>query len=294
MTRTALWDTPWKHCSAANSLSSIFVMSTPFRIVPVLAVAMVLTALPAVAAADDGTDTEPPSQQEDAQTALDYYNEAGHAYQQGHYERAAELLERAWNKDNKLVYRYNQILALEAAADYDAALQLLDDHEQALRDHDDFADIDDIRRDLEEAIAQRDRAEPITLDAPDRDIPEEEPFDLLAWSLIGTGTAALAGGIVVSSGVLIGDTIDRIEAANDEGVDVVYGDSEYDPQQDKSRLRTHQWLGAGLLVGGAALGTTGGILLWTGDTPDDDSQARVRLQPMVDIDSVGAMLNADF
>ena len=267
-------------------------MNSVTRIYPVVTAVVLLLLVPTTAMGDQ-------QQVDDADQALQYYQDAGEAYQQGEYERAAELLERAWERDEQLVYRYNQILALEGAGHYDRALELLDDYQPKLADHDDFGDIDEIRSDLEEAIALRDAEEADDdttdkIDPPDDVEPVDQPANVLAWSLTGGGAALFSTGLLLSTGVFIGDTIDRIETAADDGVQAVYDDTDYDPDDDLGTLRTHRWLAAGMLIGGAAIGATGAVMLYSTPDSDPDAHTQVTLRPMVDIFSAGAMLEARF
>ena len=258
----------------------------------VLATVVLVAGIPVVGVADESPDAD--------QQALDYYAQAGEAYEEGQFERAAELLERAYDHDERLVYRYNQILALEAAGDYDAALALVEDYQDKLDDHEDFEDIAEIRGELEEAVEPDEPEEQDDVEEVDEQIePADEPREapnLVGWSLVGGAGASLAGGLVVGSGVLIGDTVDRLESAGDQGEDAVYGDTDYSRDDDLSTLRTHRWLTAGLLVGAAALGGAGAAVLWSDRQGGDDAAARggVQLHPTVDIDSVGAMFTFDF
>ena len=57
-----------------------------------------------------------------AEEAAEYYSQATTAYQSGDYLKAADLLDLAFGKNPDLVYKYNRILALQAAGDYDKAL----------------------------------------------------------------------------------------------------------------------------------------------------------------------------
>lgn len=243
-----------------------------------------------------GSPDEPAVEPEPEERATDYYREARQAYGEGRYDRAAELLGQAWEADPNPIYRYNQILALQGAGDYEKALQLLDDHEQQLSEADDFEDIDEIRDELNEAIADRQRAdESDALEDPEVAAPESDS-NLAGWSLVGVGGASLATGVVMSTGVVIGDTIDRLETSANEGVDEVYAETDHDRDADLSRLKTHRWISAGLLIGGLAAGTTGTLMLRSGDDAGttDDAAGSVELRPTVDNDFVGTMLEGRF
>lgn len=269
---------------------------TVFRQLSLLAVAtMLVMSMPLVTTADEPAD-------EGEQRALAYYEEAGEAFGEGRYHRAAELLELAYEYDPILTYRYNQIIALEGAGDYEKALELIDQYEDQMVSSEEFADIVDIREDLQEAIAQR-SADDEVAEADDEDVeeldepadvkPVERDLDILGWSLTGVGAASFGTGVVVATGVLIDDTIDRLETSASEGVEAVYGDNDYDRDADISTLKTHQWLSAGLLVGGVAASATGGALLWSSRSSGEPAPS-VQLHPAVDNHTFGAMLKGKF
>ncbi len=236
------------------------------------------------------------------QRAAEFYGEAGQAYADGHFERAAELLDRAYRYDDNPLYRYNEILALEGAGEYETALELLDAHKEELEDLEGTDDIDELRTDLEEAAEdRRKRAEkPDAVEIPDEPRDEESVDDgphIAGWTLVGTGTAALAGGLVVGSGILIDDTIDRLEGSTTpEDARQIYDDTPHDRDDDEATLRTHQFLAAGLLTGGVVAAATGASLLWldAGSESAADPGASMSLQPYVTTDGSGLLLHRRF
>lgn len=261
-----------------------------------LAACLMLIATPAVGDEPvEETETEEVDSA-DEERAMQYYQDARKAYGEGRYDRAAELLGLAYEYDPQLVYRYNQILALQGAGRYDEALELVGEYDEQMRADAEFDDIDEIGDELR-AARDDDRVEELAeLDAADEaDEPEPESSDALAWTLAGGGAATFATGLLFGSGVLIGDTIDRLEnSTTPEARDEIYGGQLYDRDEDLGTLRTHQVLSAVLLAGGAILGATGGVMLGMSDGDDGEPTATIDLQPAVDADRQGIMITGRF
>jgi len=232
------------------------------------------------------------------QTAMDYYEEARGAYADGNYDRAAELLGLAWEHDDNIIYRYNQILALQGAGDYHRALELVDEYEDRLRGSEMIGDIDEIRDDLHQARDARRTAHSAdgseTLDRPASG--DDTGASPLAWSLVGTGGASFAAALVVGSGLLINDTVDRLENSRTiDGRRQIYSNGEHDRDADLQALTNHRRLAVGLAAGGAIISAAGGLLLWSNRSPGAAGEtAALRLAPMVDIDTTGAALRGRF
>ena len=257
-----------------------------------------LTALfflaPATALADDLTDEE---------VAAEYYEEASQAYESGEFDRAADLLGRAFERDPNPVYRYNEILALQGAGNYERALALVDEFEEDLHQVSSKEDITEIRAELNEAIDARDAERRAAEKANEPDEPagiepppasdDAEGSNLLAWSLIGSGGAALGAGLFFGSGLLIADDVDRLEQSADG--DDIYTDSEFSYDDDRSTLRTHRILSGALLAGGfvaAATGTT--MLILGGGSDTDTGVSSLRIEPTFGADGAGALLGGRF
>ena len=232
------------------------------------------------------------------QAALDYYEEARGAYANGNYDRAAELLGLAWEHDDNIIYRYNQILALQGAGDYARALELIDRYDDRLRASEMIDDIDEVRADLRQARDARrtadseDGADTVGLPDPGDDAGGNP----LAWTLIGTGGASFTAALVVGSGVLISDTVDRLENSRTvDGRRQIYSDGDHSRDADLQALTNHRRLAIGLAAGSALLSATGGFLLWSNRSSGvDEPTARLRLTPVVGIDTTGAALSGRF
>ncbi len=276
-------------------------MTKYFRLAAAIIVA--LTFIAPTAAADEPAQVESPDAE---QQAAEAYSEASEAYAAGQFDRAAELLDLAFDYDPDLIYRYNQLLAYLGMADYEAGIALLDEYQKAMEKDARFDDIGELREEFEEAIAEReprDEArqeqqleEPAAISAPPTTTDEaEDSGNLLGWTMVGSGSALLAGGLVIGSGVLIGDQIDRIEGSRTaESQQQIYGGEPIDRQDDLDTLRTHRILSAVLLSVGAVASATGGLLLWRSSSSTDDTTSSLRLDPMLDDDRRGAVLHGRF
>ncbi len=277
-------------------------------------VAIASTPLFASAFAGDGPGEEL-TEEEAAQRATDYYQEASQAYANGEFERAADLLNRAFAHDADLIYLYNQVMALMGVGDYDRALKLLAEHEQSLLDDERFDDIAELRTELEDYLAAREEQERRAEEQraqreqeqqaqeqaaleEDMDAPfEEEESNSLGWGLAGSGAATLATGLFFGSGILVSDHIERIEGSrtpDDERA--VYDDVSFDRDDDLSTLRTHRVLSAVFLSSGVILTATGGVLLKRGSDSESGTGEglTLRLKPTLSTDRVGAVLRGRF
>ncbi|TXD32341.1 hypothetical protein FRC96_17925 [Lujinxingia vulgaris] len=247
--------------------------------------------------------------QDDARArATQFYEQASEAYSQGHFARAIDLLERAFAHDQNLVYKYNQILAYQGLGEYEEALRILDIYAEPMESDGRFDDIMEIRAQLEEAIAEKDAAvveapkggettEETPVEAPAIEAPpevEDAQPNVLAWSLIGAGGVALAGGALFGSGVLIGDTIERIEnSTTPEGLQNTYtGDRTRD--DDLDQLSTHRTLTVAFLAGGVVLGAAGTTLLVLDQRTDRDDSATLSISPAAGPGFAGASLRGQF
>ena len=258
--------------------------------------------LPITAFADGGAaDDEVPTNTE---RAADYYQEASEAYSTGQFDRAAELLALAFEYDPDLIYRYNQVLAHLGQGDYEAGLSVLDDYEVAMKQDGRFDDVDELRQELEEALQDRqqravaeeaaseDSAEPETDDAevePPPTFHTDDTSNVIAWWLVGTGSAFFAVGTFYASGIPLRNHIDRIERSRTpEGEREVYDGITFERQDDLDTLRTFQILSVVLLASGAAAGGTGFFLLRR------NRSSELSLQPAVDNHGVGALVRGRF
>ncbi len=80
--------------------------------------------------------------------AREYYKRAQKLYQQGRFERAAKLLDEAYDEEPNLTYQYNRIRALQGAEKYQKALDVLEAYEQPLLDADGYENVQSLKRKL--------------------------------------------------------------------------------------------------------------------------------------------------
>ncbi len=265
-----------------------------------LILALVLTlAGPAWADDDAGTDAATDvgdEAEEDTRTpqerATEYFRQAREAYANGHFDDAEHLLARAFAHDQNMIYKYNRILALEGAGRFEEALGLLDVYGQVLRSDERFDDIDEIEEGIREAheaaLAAASPDEPVEpVDPPERPDDTDGP-NVLALGLLGGGGVAVGAGLIFASGVLIGDTIERLE---DPEAQQIYNGGEFDRDADLRTLRTHQITSVVLLAAGAGAAGAGAFFLVRGD---DEQAVSLELTPEVGPAFTGAWLRARF
>ncbi len=227
--------------------------------------------------------------------AAEFARQARVAYSAGRYDEAADLLERAFAHDTNLVYMYNRVLALVGAQRFEDAERVLDVYGDVLRDDERFDDIDEIAEGVREGreaalaaesgeeVEEESQVEPV--EAP----PEVESGpDVLALSLMGGGGAVLGTGILLSSGVLIGDRIERLENPDVVGA---YEGSEFARDDDLRALRSHQVLSAVLLAAGAGAVGAGAFLYVRGS---GDREGAVSVEFEAGPGSAGAVVRGRF
>lgn len=112
------------------------------------------------------------------------YERALEAKQQGAYDDALQLLEQAYIADARPAYLYERILVLEAMGEHRLALDLLEAHRTELAGAEDVGNLMVVEQRLQETLAQ-------TSSAGGRG-----DADILGWSMVGGGTAFVAGGVV--------------------------------------------------------------------------------------------------
>lgn len=266
----------------------------------------------------------------DADRAAEYYQQATDAYQEGELRKAADLLERAYAEDPDLVYQYNRILALEGLNDFDQALRVLDIFEEPMKRDTQkrFEDIGEIRDRLVQAREAADKKvepekkpaeEPGKADSPepgtieDPDTPPKKTDsgpNILAWSLLGSGVVSATVGGLFAGAVFAGDAADNVGCVSDNsgGADPVpanraqaalqtcYPNQSNYPAayeaytSDQDTLSSHQILSIVFLSAGAALATTGIVLMLT----DSDAEGSATLGPYMSSDEAGAVFNLTF
>ncbi|RAL23129.1 hypothetical protein DL240_09615 [Lujinxingia litoralis] len=238
--------------------------------------------------------------QDDAhERATAFYQEASEAYSQGRFGRAVDLLEQAFAHDPNLIYRYNQILAYQGMGKLDEALRMLDIYAETMAQDGRFEDLPELRGQLEAAIAERDaapEATPAPAPAPLAAPPEaaEPASNVMAWSLVGAGGVALAASALFGSGLLIDDTLERLEVSRTEGTaHPVYAGAQ-SRNDDVSQLRTHQTLTVAFLAGGVALGAAGATMLFLNPRASEPDAGALHIAPMFTGRSAGAILGGRF
>ncbi len=206
--------------------------------------------------------------------ALEYYEQAKSAYGSGEFQRAANLLERAYAEDPDLIYQYNRIRALQAQGRYDEALRVLNIYKGPMsRDEEKrFDDIAAIEGQLREQIKKQESQPPKEdpKDPEETTPPVEDPKDpvdvedpgatdgddgastkkIIGWSMVGVGAATLIPGLILSSGALLPETSDP--------------DYEDTRQTQIITAATLDAVGAGLTIAGV-------ILVLTADGGEDES-----------------------
>ncbi len=241
----------------------------------------------------------------DAATATEYYNQATVAYQQGDYQKAADLLDKAFGADTDLVYKYNRILALQALGDHEKALSELNTMYGPMKadDQNRFEDIDDIKGQLESSIQAKQNA--AVVEEPDVVIEEPAPAakkgpNIPAFALMGAGALLLGTGGLLSTGVFVpGEIRDCLDGnctdvqafedppmTRDEAID-----------HSESVQTTHRIAAVSFLAGGAIVGAVGVVLLVldSGDEPRESvGLDSLQLSPVFSHDGVGAAAHFRF
>jgi hypothetical protein len=277
-----------------------------------LAVLIAITiALPSAAWADDA-----------AAAAAEYYNQATLAYQQGDYQKAADLLDQAFGKNPDLVYKYNRILALQALGDYKTALAELNTMIGPMKadGQNRFEDVEQIQAQLEAAVAaQTDDPNPEgdPIEEPDPVAPVEKGPNYLALGLIGGGIALLGTGIVFVTGVLLPRDVktclglladsdgceDYFDSLGDDDEPFIIEDEGRPPRPGtiedaeefaRDTVGTHQVVAVTLMAGGAVIGAVGAILLVLDSGSEAPPAQSVQFFPVVGPDRVGAGLQLRF
>lgn len=180
----------------------------------------------------------------DVETAQQYYRQASEAYQNGDLERAADLLERAYAEDPNLVYQYNRILALKGLGKFKEAMRVLEIYENPMMDDDQqrFTDVQEIKSDLEKAIAEQEANRAKDGDGKDGDGKDGDGEDgdkdgdgeggdgedgdgktspppaegsWVGYTLLGAGAVTTGLGVLFASGALVSEELDRASCASE-------------------------------------------------------------------------------
>lgn len=248
-------------------------------------------------AAETGTETTEEPQRSAADRARDLQARSAVAFDAGEFNRAVDLLERAFALHPEIGYIYNRIRALEGAHRYEEGLALLETFREALIDDSGSDDINSMEEDLITGLSRLrgddDPLEPTDPVAPPPTV--DSGPDILAISLLGGGGLALGSGLLLASGLLISDTIDRLESPQQDAQDLYYGDAApFDRDADLRTLRTHQILSAVLIAGGAATAGAGAFFLLRGNPDQSAPGVTLELTPAAGPTFTGATLRARF
>lgn len=230
------------------------------------------------------------------QQARELHKQAKSAYDQGDFERAAELLEKAYDEDPNVVYQYNRIRALEGAEQFDRALDILAEYRDEMR-AEGYSDLGKLKQTLEEKRQRKaNRSDdasgdsttasqsPGTMEGPsgssgptDAGSAKFRPTPL-TWVLWGVSVGSLIPGGLLATGLFV----DR---------------------NNTDAVRTQRLTSAILLGTGALTGAAGGLTLLLnknsgntarGPTPQNASGPSVRIAPMVGPGGGGAILDISF
>ncbi len=293
-------------------------MSTDSRIAKYLSLvlALVLTAPPGVAFAG-------------ADEAREFFKEAKQAYSEGEYERAADLLKKAYSEEANLTYQYNRVRALEGAGEYREALEVLKTYEQPMLDAKGFEDVPKLKASLEEKVEEEpddseaadslredpdqtetesdgdeetaadDQSDEASAETAEADSQEESATDTTTQAsdrqtmrMVGWGLAGL-GGAALTVGSLYGSMLFLPGDLRTK----VRNDAPLSPDE-RATFDNHRTMAIVFLSAGAATaigGTT--ILLTQGGRQSDQTSAAVstpEVAPFVTTTSGGAMLQFQF
>lgn len=232
--------------------------------------------------------------------AREYFREAKQAYSEEEYEKAAELLEKAYAEEANLTYQYNRIRALQGAGKYERALEVLKTYEQPMLDAEGFEDILDIKKELQAELGKTDDGDTAAStdgeSAPGtdelREGPEPKgPSPVVAWSLVGGGGALVTTGILFSTTLFLPQSI-RQQIQQSEG-----GRVAFDSQSDRQTFMTHRGLAIGFLAVGTLTAGAGTYFLLRnrgGQSPSAHGNPQIDVVPTVSADTMGAQLKVEF
>ena len=247
--------------------------------------------------------------------AREYFKEAKQAYTNGEFEKAAELLKKAYAEEANLTYQYNRIRALEGAGKYGKALEVLKTYEQPMLDAKGFEDVPQLKKSLQDKVGdtgakktdettdekEREPEEKKKDDEKLADKEPEEPTDpnrssgssgmkALGWGLAGVGVASLVTSALYGSLVFLPSEI-RKKHRNDEPLS----------NEELDKVKTQQTLTVVFLAVGAGTLIGGGIVLLGANAKGSErptsasaSPKPVRVAPYVTGDGGGAILNLRF
>lgn len=237
-----------------------------------------------------------------AQEAAEFYGQASEAYQSGEYQKAADLLDLAFGKNPDLVYKYNRILALQAAGDAATALAELNALYSPMKADPQkrFDDIDEIKAQLEALTEPKSTPEPVDTTPteppptePPPMVPEQPKAKAAGPSPLGL-TLTIAGGAVLTTGVLFSTGIfvpkvhkDCIGLGSDPAV---CNGTTFDKAKE---VRSRHIAAAVSMLGVGAISTAlGVVVLLTSNRGGGESALQVT--PYVAGDGMGAVLRMRF
>ena len=242
----------------------------------------------------------------DESAAAEFYSQATAAYQQGDYQKAADLLDLAFGAHPDLVYKYNRILALQALGAFDTALAELNTMYGPMKadSQNRFDDIEQIKTQIEAAIRARDTDKAPT-DPPDP--PPEQPApssdaagpNIPAIALMGGGGLLLTTGLLFATAIFLpedvkeclglGTSVDCEDLIEDHGTAA-------DSQDHAREVQTTHQIAAVSLISAGAIAAGIGVVLFVLDKDDDESTgvSSMRFTPYVTHEGGGAAVQFRF
>jgi tetratricopeptide (TPR) repeat protein len=93
----------------------------------------------------------------DADKGSKFFNQATDAYRDGNFEKAIELLDKAYEHKQDLAYKYNRILALQKMRHYEAALDTIEGFKSKLKKDTRFKNLDKLHAELKSQLEKSQR-----------------------------------------------------------------------------------------------------------------------------------------
>jgi tetratricopeptide (TPR) repeat protein len=88
----------------------------------------------------------------DADKGSKFFEQATNAYREGNFEKAIELLDKAYEHKQDLAYKYNRILALQKMRHYGAALDTIENFKSRMKDDKRFKNMDKLHSELKSQL----------------------------------------------------------------------------------------------------------------------------------------------
>lgn len=180
-----------------------------------------------------------------------HYQKAVGAREDGKYDDALEYLEQAYRADPKPMYIHERILVLERMGEFRLALDVLDDYRDELVGAPNVQNLAVLEQRLRQEVDEGGAVG--TADAAQTDV--------LGWSLVGGGTALVAGSVATL--FIAEGEAEKLRCSDQSNADKAgcSGAETYDGltaaqfDEKRSSVTTYRVVGASLgVVGAAALG----------------------------------------